>query len=95
MGNTPKAARSPAVNKQETTSSAKPIHRIQVGDVSISVFRSGAARLQRRYRGRDGKTGYADSLLPEHWVAAIEALKECVKWYADHVASEEELDVEE
>ena len=89
MGDKPNAAQSPAAVRQETTSSAKPVHRIQVGEVSISVFRSGAARLQRRYRGRDGKTGYADSLLPEHWMAAIEALRECLKWYADHPAVEE------
>ncbi len=89
MGDNPDAVKSPAAEKEETTSSAKPIHRIQVGEVSISVFRGGAARLQRRYRSRDGKTGYADSLLPEHWVAAIDALKQCVKWYADHVAENE------
>jgi hypothetical protein len=88
MGDKPNAAQSPAAERQETTSSAKPVHRIQVGEVSISVFRSGAARLQRRYRSRDGKIGYADSLLPEHWVAAIEALRQCVKWYAENPAVE-------
>ena len=55
---------------QDETPSAKPIHRIEVGDVCVSLFPNDRATLQRRYRDRDGKTAYADSLRPNHWASS-------------------------
>lgn len=81
---TPKAER-PA--KADATSSAKPVHRIRVNDVYISVFEGSdgtpRAPLQYRYRTPDGKTGFADSLRPHHWQDAITALERLVEWHRE------------
>ena len=73
---------------EDKTPSAKPIHRIEVGDVCVSLFPNDRATLQRRYRDRDGKTAYADSLRPSHWASARRALEMLEEWHADHVSSQ-------
>ena len=84
MANTSPKAERPATT-QDATSSAKPVHRIQVNDVVISVFADprGTIRapIQCRYRGPDGKTGFGQSLRPEQWVDAITALERLIEWH--------------
>ena len=71
-----------------TTPPAKPIHRIEVHNVCISVFPDDRCTLQRRFTGKDGKTGYAKSLRPADWKPAREALQALEDWYASRKASE-------
>ena len=79
MANTPQA-QSPAT--EDSTSSARPLHRIALGEVTVSFFPNDRATLQRRYRNKDGKTAYANSLRPEDWAVARRLLEQLEEWYA-------------
>ncbi len=71
-----------------TTSPAKPIHRIEVHNVTVSIFPDFRATVRRRFTDKDGKTGFAQSLRPVDWKPAREALEALEDWYASEQAHE-------
>ena len=75
MANTSSTAKRPA-DKQDATSSASLVHQEQVNEVVVGFFDDKRATVQRRYRKPDGKTGYANSLRPNHWKDARLALEQ-------------------
>ena len=85
MANTSPKAQRPA--HEDATSSASLVHQEQVNDVVISFFDDRRATVQRRYRKPDGKTGYANSLRPNHWKDARMALEQLDQWYAEYSAT--------
>ena len=85
MANMPQA-QTPAI--QESTSSARPIHRIEVDGVCVSLFPDGRATVQRYYANKGGKTGYANSLRPQNWASARRALELLEQWYAEYQGAE-------
>ena len=81
MADTP-AAQAPA--ESGSTSSAKLLHQEWVHDIVVSLFSNGGSSIQRRYRKRDGTTGYANRLYPQHWPDVRTALANMEQWHAEH-----------
>ena len=66
----------------------KPIHRIEVHNVTVSIFPDFRATVRRRFTDKDGKTGFAQSLRPVDWKPAREALQALEDWFASENAPE-------
>jgi hypothetical protein len=67
------------------TSRVRPIHRITVGNISLSVFPGSKASLQRQYVYR-GKASYANSIRAVDVIDAKRALDQFAIWDAEHPA---------
>jgi len=81
MANTSPKAERPAKNR-DATSSAKLVHQERVNRVIVSLFDDDRCTIQREYRQPDGKRGYANSLRPNDWSDARNALAEMEDWHA-------------
>ncbi len=66
-----------------TTSKARPIHRITVGNISLSVFPGSKASLQRQYVYR-GKASYANSIRAVDVIDAKRALDQFAIWDSEN-----------
>jgi hypothetical protein len=79
--------------KSATTSPAKPIHRLRVENVLVTVWDGPRATLQREYVYQ-GKVGYADSFRVEDTINLKRALDQFVIWAESAPAVETAADEE-
>jgi hypothetical protein len=71
------------VAKAANTSTAKPIHRITVGNISLSIFPGSKASLQRQYVYK-GLASYANSIRAVDVIDAKKALDQFAIWDSEH-----------